>query len=54
MSEQRVEYDADGLLCEGFLALPEGPGPFPGVAVFHNWYGQNDNCLLYTSPSPRD
>ena len=43
MSEQRVEYDADGLLCEGFLALPEGPGPFPGVAVFHNWYGQNDN-----------
>jgi dienelactone hydrolase len=40
---QLIEYEVDGLRFVGFLALPEGPGPFPGVAVFHNWYGQNDN-----------
>ena len=43
MSEHLIQYEVDGLPCEGFLALPEGSGPFPGVAIFHNWYGQNDN-----------
>ena len=43
MSEQWVEYEVDGVTCQGFLALPEGDGPFPGVVVFHNWLGQNDN-----------
>jgi dienelactone hydrolase len=27
--------------CEGFLALPEGPGPHPAVLVAHNWAGQS-------------
>ena len=26
-------YDADGVACHGYLALPEGDGPFPGVLV---------------------
>jgi dienelactone hydrolase len=43
MKEQWVEYEVDGVTCEGFLALPDGPGPFPGVVVCHNWLGQNDN-----------
>lgn len=43
MTEHIVEYVVDGVTCEGFLALPEGPGPFPGVLVCHNWMGQNDN-----------
>jgi len=43
MPEHVIEYEVDGLTCEGFLALPDGDGPFPGVAVFHNWYGQNEN-----------
>lgn len=41
--EQWLPYEVDGQRYQGFLALPEGAGPFPGVAVFHNWYGQNDN-----------
>lgn len=43
MSEHLIEYEVDGLRFVGFMALPDGKGPFPGVAVFHNWYGQNDN-----------
>ena len=27
--------------CEGFLALPDGPGPHPAVLVAHNWAGQS-------------
>src|SRR5690348_3291133 len=27
----------------GFLALPDGDGPFPGVVVIHEAYGLNDN-----------
>ena len=27
----------------GFLAVPEGHGPFPGVVVIHEAYGVNDN-----------
>ena len=27
----------------GFLALPDGGGPFPGVVVIHEAYGLNDN-----------
>ena len=27
----------------GYLALPEGGGPFPGVVVIHEAYGLNDN-----------
>ncbi len=27
--------------CEGFIALPEGPGPHPAVLIAHNWAGQS-------------
>ncbi|TMC38994.1 MAG: carboxymethylenebutenolidase, partial [Chloroflexi bacterium] len=27
----------------GFLAVPDGHGPFPGVVVIHEAYGVNDN-----------
>src|SRR6266511_3629488 len=26
----------------GFLAVPEGKGPFPGVVVIQEWWGLND------------
>lgn len=26
--------------CEGYVALPAGPGPHPAVLVAHNWAGQ--------------
>lgn len=28
---------------EGYLALPEGNGPFPGMILIHEWWGLNDN-----------
>jgi dienelactone hydrolase len=27
--------------CEGFVALPAGPGPHPAVLIAHNWAGQS-------------
>ncbi len=38
-----VEYDADGTTCRGFFAVPNGPGPFPGVLVVHDWNGLDDH-----------
>src|SRR5437762_1024751 len=26
----------------GYVARPEGKGPFPGVVVIHEWWGVND------------
>jgi len=38
-----VEYDADGVLCRGYLAVPaEADGPVPGVLVVHDWLGVTD------------
>ena len=32
-------FDAD-TECEGYIALPAGPGPHPAVLIAHNWAGQ--------------
>jgi len=34
-----VEFPADGETGRGFLALPVGDGPFPGVIVVQEWWG---------------
>ena len=40
---KEVEYRAGGKTMKGFLAMPaEGEGPFPGVLVVHEWWGQTD------------
>jgi dienelactone hydrolase len=39
---QQVNYKANGQTMHGFLAIPEGEGPFPGVLVVHEWWGQTD------------
>lgn len=33
--------------CEGYVALPAGPGPHPAVLIAHNWAGQTaaDNAI---------
>ncbi|HEV2218486.1 MAG TPA: dienelactone hydrolase family protein [Candidatus Dormibacteraeota bacterium] len=41
MSTREVAHNA--LRGGGFLALPEGSGPHPGVVVIHEAYGLNDN-----------
>ena len=35
-------YDAQGMPCHGYLALPEGEGPFPGVLVTPAFSGLSD------------
>lgn len=38
-----VEYEQDGVVLEGYLAMPEGlTEPVPGVVVFPEWWGHND------------
>jgi carboxymethylenebutenolidase len=37
------DIDPTALKGGGFLALPDGPGPFPGVVVIHEAFGLNDN-----------
>lgn len=31
----------------GYLSLPEGEGPHPGVVVIHEWWGLNDNIKYW-------
>jgi carboxymethylenebutenolidase len=38
-----VEFATNGDKAHGFLARPEGDGPFPGVIVIQEWWGLNDN-----------
>jgi dienelactone hydrolase len=37
-----VDYAHDGTALRGYLALPAGDGPRPGVLVVHEWWGCND------------
>jgi carboxymethylenebutenolidase len=39
---QLVQYKSGGETVSGFLALPEGKGPFPAIIVIHEWWGVND------------
>ncbi len=40
---EMVEFPSNGTTTPGFLARPEGDGPFPGVIVIQEWWGLNDN-----------
>jgi carboxymethylenebutenolidase len=33
---------------EGYLARPEGDGPFPGIVIIHEIYGLNENMKVIT------
>jgi len=39
----RTETVAYHNQTSGYLALPEGDGPFPAVILIHEWWGLNDN-----------
>jgi carboxymethylenebutenolidase len=41
--EQTVSFPGAGIQLSGFMARPEGSGPFPGVVIIHEAYGVNDN-----------
>jgi len=40
---EMVEFQSNGSTTPGYLARPEGDGPFPGVIVIQEWWGLNDN-----------
>ena len=39
---KEVSYMSGEKKMKGFLAVPAGEGPFPGVLVVHEWWGQTD------------
>jgi len=38
-----VEFTSNGTASRGFLASPEGDGPFAGVVVVQEWWGLDDH-----------
>jgi carboxymethylenebutenolidase len=38
--------DDAGTTLKGYLALPEGNGPFPGVLLIHEWWGLNNDTTI--------
>ena len=40
---EAVSFPGSNRQLEGYLARPEGEGPFPGVVIIHEIYGLNDN-----------
>jgi carboxymethylenebutenolidase len=38
-----VSFQTNGDKTDGYLAVPAGDGPFPGVIVIQEWWGLNDN-----------
>lgn len=43
MPTQEVAYYPAKLETMGYLAVPEGEGPFPALILIHEWWGMNDN-----------
>jgi carboxymethylenebutenolidase len=43
MKTEMVSFASNGDTTDGFLARPDGDGPFPGVIVIQEWWGLNDN-----------
>lgn len=40
--KQKVEFRGGSETIQGFLARPQGNGPFPGIIVIHEWWGLSD------------
>src|SRR3954462_5888815 len=40
---EEITFQGQSGLLAGYLAWPEGAGPWPGVIVIHEAYGLNDN-----------
>ncbi|MDP6052742.1 MAG: dienelactone hydrolase family protein [Candidatus Latescibacteria bacterium] len=39
---QLVRYQSGEITVEAYLATPIGPGSFPAIVEFHEWWGLND------------
>ncbi|MBZ0297798.1 MAG: dienelactone hydrolase family protein [Anaerolineae bacterium] len=40
---QMIHFSEDGDIVPGYMAQPEGEGPFPAVVVLQEWWGMNDH-----------
>ena len=40
---EMTTFQSESRQLEGYLARPEGEGPFPGIVVIHEAYGLNEN-----------
>src|ERR1700722_11322709 len=40
-----IRFTVPGGTAGGYLAVPPGPGPWPGVVVIHEAFGLNDDIL---------
>lgn len=43
ITTENVEFKTNGETAQGYLARPEGDGPFPGVIVVQEWWGLDDH-----------
>lgn len=43
ISTEMLDYATNGSQASGYLARPQGDGPFPAVIVVQEWWGLNDN-----------
>ena len=45
--ETNLTYEStDGTELQGFLAVPDGEGPFPAVLMIHEWWGLNEDVVI--------
>lgn len=49
-----VEFPYSGSVRPGYLVLPEGKGPFPGIIVIHEYYGLNENIKAISARLARE
>lgn len=42
VTTKEIPYQVGDQTMKGYLAMPEGEGPFPGVIVVHEWWGQTE------------
>ena len=40
---QMISFQSGNRQLEGYMARPEGDGPFPGIVVIHEIFGLNEN-----------
>jgi carboxymethylenebutenolidase len=48
VTDQSVSFQGERQRLRGYLAWPEGEGPFPGVVIIHEAFGLNDNIQEIT------
>ena len=40
---QMTSFQSGSRQLEGYMARPEGDGPFPGIVIIHEIFGLNEN-----------